>query len=120
PPSRFKANVNFQPAGAPIPSAYAADTGAVFATHGALKYGWNSDATATARDRNSALSADQRFDTLVHMQYGGVNRTWELAVPNGKYQVHLVAGDAGYFDGNIYKINIEGLLAINTITTSAK
>jgi N-acetylneuraminic acid mutarotase len=38
-------------------------------------------------------SPDQRYDTIVHTQLYGT-RTWEIAVPNGQYSVHLVAGDA--------------------------
>ncbi len=66
-----------------------------------------------------SLSADQRYDTLNQMQYGGVNRFWEVAVPNGTYQVHLVAGDPNYFTGNIYKINVENAPAINGTPTAS-
>jgi hypothetical protein len=115
----FSAQINFQPAAVPVPAGYLVDSGAVFGAKGSLQYGWSSDASAVARDRDSVLSLDQRYDTLVHMQYGGINRFWDLAVPNGTYQVHLVAGDANYFTGNIYKISVEGTLAINATPTSA-
>ena len=92
----------------------------MYGKHGAPTYGWNSDATAVTRDRDSSLSTRPGYDTVTHMQYGGVNRFWEMVVPNGTYQVHLVAGDPNYFDGNIYKINIESTLAINATPTSAK
>jgi hypothetical protein len=119
PSNLFSAKINFQPATVPVPAGYLVDSGAVYGARGSLQYGWNSDASSVARDRDSTLSLDQRYDTLVHMQYGTTNRFWELAAPNGTYQVHLVAGDAGYFTGNIYKISIEGTLAINATPTSS-
>ena len=42
---------------------------------------------------------------------------WELAVPNGAYQVRLSAGDAGYYD-SVYKLNAEGVLAGSGTPTS--
>ena len=47
------------------------------------------------RHRNTPASPDQRYDTLVHTQLYGT-RTWELAVPNGQYNVHIVGGDPDY------------------------
>ena len=55
-------------------------------------YGWNADNTAQARDRNSARSPDQAYDTLTHMQRpANPNAVWEIALPNGTYSVRLVA-----------------------------
>jgi hypothetical protein len=81
-----------------------------------LTYGWNADCSATMRDRNASNSPDQRYDTLVQMQLGGTY-TWEIAVPNGTYQVHIVAGDPSYY-GNTININAEGVLAVTGSTTS--
>jgi hypothetical protein len=50
------------------------------------------------------------------MQHFGV-RTWDLAVPNGTYSVHLASGDAKYID-SVYKVNVEGILAINGTPTT--
>jgi hypothetical protein len=46
------------------------------------------------------------------------NAVWEIAVPNGTYSVHLAAGDPAFFD-SVYRINVEGVLAINGTPTSA-
>src|SRR5207247_9121660 len=70
-----------------------------------LSYGWSGDNTTQSRDRNSASSPDQRYDTLV--EFNG--KTWELAVPNGIYLVHMVAGDPRYYDSN-YMISAEGVV----------
>ena len=61
--------VNMQPAGTPVPAGYAPDTGAVYAKRASgLSYGWNADNSSAMRDRNSSLSADQRYDTLAFLQ----------------------------------------------------
>jgi len=105
-------SVNFQPADAPVPAAMVADSGAAFANRGnGYTYGWNADNTATTRDRNSSLSADQRYDSLIHMQKNGAF-VWEMALENGDYKVHIVSGDAGYTD-SVYKVAAEGVLTVN-------
>ena len=51
--------INFQPAGAPIPTRYAADTGEVFGLRSnGWSYGWSSDHTTVARDREAAVSTN--------------------------------------------------------------
>src|SRR5205823_4712920 len=67
-------------------------------------------------DRNAI--PEQRYDTFIHTQAYGV-RTWEAAVPNGQYTVHLVAGDPSFYD-SVYKINVEGVLTVNGTPTGAK
>lgn len=107
--------INFQPAGAPTPSGYLADSGQVFGLHsGGLTYGWNQSISSATRDRN--VNPDQRLDTLVHTQLYGV-RTWDISVPNGQYSVHLVAGDPSFID-SVYKINVEGVLTVNGTPSS--
>jgi hypothetical protein len=112
----FSANVNFQPASAPTFPGYLVDAGAAFGDRGnGFSYGWSQDATATPRDRNNPLSPDQRYDTLIHMW----TMTWEIAVPNGTYNVHAVVGDATYTDVNS-KLTAEGVLAIDGVTSAGK
>jgi hypothetical protein len=103
----------------PLPAGYLADTGAVFGDRGnGLSYGWNADNSSTARDRNSPRSPDQRYDTLEQMQKPiNPHAVWEIAVPNGTYRVRIVAGDASFID-SVYKISVEGLLAINGTPTA--
>ena len=111
--------VNFAPAGAAVPAGYVADTGSAFgARAGGLSYGWNADNAANARDRNAAGSPDQRYDTLNHMQKPGGATTWELAVPNGTYTVHVVAGDPVNTDST-YRIAVEGTVAAAGTPTAA-
>jgi N-acetylneuraminic acid mutarotase len=110
--------INFQPAGSAVPERYLADSGQPFgARANGFTYGWNADNSANTRDRNSSLSVDQRYDTLIHMQRDG-KFSWEIAVPNGTYTVRIVAGDAGFYDGT-FRTNVEGVLAVNASPTSA-
>ena len=73
------------------------------------------------RDRNSALSPDQRYDTMTHLQKPeNPDAVWEIAVPNGAYVVRAVGGDAAYFDG-VFRTTAEGVLTVNgSPSTSAR
>jgi glucose/arabinose dehydrogenase/PKD repeat protein len=105
--------INFQPAGSPVPSGYAADSGLVFgARGGGLSFGWNA-ANDNTRDRDSAASPDQRYDTLDHMQKpSNPNASWELAVANGSYDVHVVMGDPSNLDSD-FELNVEGVKVVS-------
>jgi glucose/arabinose dehydrogenase len=113
------ARLNFQPAGAPVPSGYLKADGSTYRTRGnGFTYGWNA-ANGTGKDRNSALSPDQRYDTLIHMQKpANPDAVWELAVPNGSYRVHLVSGDPSQVN-SVFKVNVEGTPAVDGRPTSA-
>jgi probable HAF family extracellular repeat protein len=115
----FSATVNFAPAGAPVPTGYVADTGAPYGTRGGLTYGWNIDNRANARDRNAAGSPDQRYDTFNHLQKPGGATRWELAVPNGRYLVHVVAGDPSAVDST-YRLTVEGQPAVSGTPNAAQ
>ena len=111
--------INFQPASAAVPAGYLADGGSVFGNRGnGYSYGWNIVNTANARDRNSTRSLDQRYDTLNLTQKSGGGSVWEIAVPNGSYQVLVVAGDASNFN-SAYQLNVEGVLTVSGTPTTA-
>lgn len=110
-------NVNFQPDGVSVPTGYRVDTGAAYGRRAnGFTYGWNVDNRANTRDRN--VHPDQRYDTLNHMQRGG-SRRWEIAVPNGRYVVRVVAGDPSYFDG-YFHTNVENVKAIDAAPSSGR
>ena len=75
--------VNFQPASAPVPSQYLPDGGLVYGSRGnGQTYGWTRANGLFTRDRNSALSPDQRYDTMAHLQKSeNPDAVWEIAVP---------------------------------------
>lgn len=101
-----------------MPGGYQKDDGAAYGARGnGYTYGWNVDNTANGRDRNAANSPDQRYDTLNHMQKAGGGSAWEMAVSNGAYTVRVVAGDPSNYD-SVYKINVEGVLAVDGTPTS--
>jgi uncharacterized repeat protein (TIGR03806 family) len=116
----FSAKINFQPATAPTVAGWQVDAGLVYAARGnGLTYGWNADNAETLRDRN--LLSDQLRDTLIHLQKSTrPDAVWEIAVPNGTYQVVAVSGDPGHFD-SVFRTTAEGTLIINgTPTTGSR
>jgi glucose/arabinose dehydrogenase len=84
----FPIRINFQLAGAPTPAGYVADTGLLFGPRNGASFGWNIDHSDLTRDRN--INGNQLLDTLCHFHAGGV---WEVAVPNGPYNVLASIGD---------------------------
>jgi hypothetical protein len=113
--------INFQPSTAFLPTGYLKDSGLAYSA--GRGYGWinqNSraplDISAYARDRN-VPNADQRIDTLLHMQFGNTpDAAWEYAVPNGTYSVTVSVGDVpsnrGVYDSK-HTIRVEGDTVIN-------
>ena len=58
-------------------------------------YGWNADNTGADPRSERGSVADQAYDTLTHLQKpANPNAVWEIAVPNGTYDVRIVSGDA--------------------------
>ncbi len=95
--------VNFQLAGATVPTRYLPDVGQVFGDRGGgLFYGWSSDHTDVSRDRG--VQPDQRLDTLIHFHQ---NQKWEFALPNGLYEVAVSIGDPQF--GSTHTLNVEGV-----------
>jgi hypothetical protein len=128
--------INFQPAGAPVPTGYSADTGAAYSATAAQ--GWVREDSLTssphvplavsANTRDRELVSDQLLDTFVHMQYPAagapptaviIPAAWELKVPDGDYTVLLSVGDAAANFDSVDRINVEGQVAIdNFVPTS--
>jgi hypothetical protein len=101
--------INFQLAGAPIPTRYLADTGQLFGLRdNGLTYGWSADHTDQSRDRG--LNLDQRLDTLIHFEIG---QSWEFQLVNGNYEVTVSIGDA-QFDST-HTLNVEGVNFWNAV-----
>ncbi len=101
-PGGVSAAVNFEQVATSTPAGYTSDIGAVFVA----PYGWDADNADNARTRTTGL--DYRYSTLNHLQRNG-DFTWEYAVANGTYAVHLVAGDPDHYGGTrVYSFDIEG------------
>jgi hypothetical protein len=106
----FTAQINFQPASVVAPEGYIVDSGLPFgkASNG-YSYGWTKDLSAFAVQRNNAASPDIRYDTAIMLVSGG---TWEMAVPNGMYDVKIVAGTGGSNGSGTFaagKFSVEGV-----------
>jgi hypothetical protein len=112
PPPFQSIYVNFQPSGATPVANYLVDGGATYASRNGQTYGWNADHSGLSRDRG--VNTDQLLDTLIHFQLNGF---WEIAVPNGPYQVKVSIGDAG--NSSTHTINVEGVNYWNARSLSA-
>jgi glucose/arabinose dehydrogenase/PKD repeat protein len=115
----FAAKVSFRPAASAVPAGYVGDAGAAYgARGGGLTYGWNGDNSAATRERNSAASPDELRDGLIHLQKPELpNAQWEIAVPNGTYDVHVVSGDPDHFD-SVFRTNVEGVPVVSGTPTT--
>lgn len=115
--STFSAKINFQPAAVAVPAGHLVDCGETYGLRANSRtYGWNA-ATPDTRDRD--LAGDQRFDTLIHLQKpANPNARWEIAVPNGTYDVTVMSGDAKHID-SVYRTSVEGTLAVSATPTTA-
>ena len=103
-------HVNFQPAGT-VPAGYTADTGVAFDGIS----GWTDvngnplDMTANSRIRNSTVSPDKRYDTLIVMQGQSGQLTpgrWTTPLTNGTYDVTVGVGDATAVN-SVYEITAQ-------------
>ena len=145
-PTAIDVKVNFNAEDGEQPSGYLLDFGQAYGLRtradqasSTYSYGWVEAADGTTpldlsggqrgngRDRGTSQT-DQRLNTLVHMQaddivadgdsFSGVavEGVWEIAVPNGTYQVTVAAGDPNANDyakdPEVHAINVEGVQAI--------
>jgi beta-glucanase (GH16 family) len=108
----FDASFDFGPAAEPAIAGYFPDHGAVFGQRNGLEYGWTAKETHHARLRHSKLAADPRYDGLIAF---GPGQSWELAVPDGSYQVAIALGDANTTAG-LHEVEVEGE-AVSFIST---
>ena len=134
----FTTQVNFQDEDTTPPANYFADFGQPYAERtgpdqgDGLSYGWvdpetgvpvdlaNAD-NGAGRNRTSTGQGDLRLATLIHMDYpvdddGSLRYprgSWEIAVPNGTYEVTVAVGDANPgADPEEHAINVEGVEAV--------
>jgi beta-galactosidase len=105
------ARVNFQPQGVQVPDGYVPDYGLIFDNRGnGFSYGWDVDDSANDYVRD--VMSDLRYDTGTVLAAPAGGQVWQIAVPNGLYDIHLVCGDPSYFD-SINQVAVEGVLAVS-------
>lgn len=111
----FPVNISFQPASFPMQTGYIGDFGNTYASRGnGYTYGWNTSHTG----RTFAYSPLPGWEYIWGAQWSviemlpGASTKWEIAVPNGSYNVFIVA--AGYdCQGTLQQIKVEGTLVVN-------
>lgn len=104
------ASINFQELDTTPPAGFLADEGRVFGNRdNGFSYGWLNSNTNNARTRGGSLPLEQR--TFNHMQRNG-SFTWEIAVPNGDFEVCIMVGDPDYYNST-YRINVEDRLVVD-------
>jgi hypothetical protein len=121
----YYAKINF---GGAVPG-YFTDTGVAYGANGGtgvpstFQFGWTDTSgvpttnTHNQRNRNSTLSPDERYDTLVKTLNLGA-RNWQITVPAGQYKVRMVGGDPTSPSGIVFKLTINGVSMIDGSTTS--
>ena len=123
----YSTRINFQDNSFTPPSNYIADIGLAYgARSNGLEYGWidpatrlPADNTAQARGADRGVtetSSDEnkllRSLNMLNRINNNVPRDWEIALPNGTYQVELAAGDPDYLDSR-HTIRAEGVIVID-------
>jgi hypothetical protein len=111
-------NVDFlTAASSSIAPGYIADVGSTYGLkRNGFTYGWDQSNENNAADRNSALAPDDRYDTVNYLAPSG---RWAIAVPNGRYSVRVVAGNALASDA-ILRIDVEGVRAIQSTASPSQ
>ncbi|PXF56579.1 MAG: hypothetical protein C4B58_12915 [Deltaproteobacteria bacterium] len=91
--------INFQPSNAEVPEGFLPDSG--YSYDEERGYGWNGRGRLHTYDRNSHRSPDQQHDTVMYIY---LYQQWEMAVPDGTYEVTVSIGDARR---SIYRQNVQ-------------
>ncbi len=119
-------HVNFTSTSGDAVSGYLADTGLAYGPRGdGLSFGWSRNDTADGVDRNAGNAPDELQDSFHDMHGLGANNVfWRIALPDGTYSVHLIAGDSSD-TSSLYSINVGaaspgGTPAIRGKATAAK
>jgi hypothetical protein len=129
--------INFQSQITPVPAGYLSDFGEPYALRtganqggGTLTYGWVAAGSTTpcnaiteGRLRNTPAAQTVLLRSFVHMEYQVMcnpteGNAWEMAVPNGFYNVEVSVGDSEFFN-SVHRINVEGLNIINFVPPAA-
>lgn len=108
------ARINFQAETTSTPFGWASSSGELFGDRvWELRYGWLS-APGTSRTRGDSRSPDVRYDSLTHTR----DAVWEIELPDGDYDVRVVAGDPSHTDSH-HSFFVEDTHIINGGPTSS-
>ena len=129
--------VNFSNSATAAPAGYLKDYGLPYSRQAGYTYGWVTagghdpvDLSENGRNRNPFPDVNTVLETLMHMQFADVspNQTnvpdgaWEMALPNGFYEVAVTAGDYGSegLRGTTHVINAESRSVVYEPATYGK
>jgi hypothetical protein len=104
--------INFQPASAATVSGYQIDSGAVYASHAGLSYGWTLSETASAVQRNK--NSNELLDTNIGITTGA---KWQIGLANGTYTVTFSVGDSSLATTNT--VRLQGVTQLNAVKLAA-
>ncbi|WP_218127111.1 malectin domain-containing carbohydrate-binding protein [Catalinimonas alkaloidigena] len=119
--------INFGDAANASVTGYLPDFGQAYGDRGnGYTYGWISTTTGApvsleGQGRRRTNTSDARLATLIHMDHPSTPPTgyWELALPNGTYQVTVAVGDGNVSSTpEIHRINAEGITLIDNFAPS--
>jgi N-acetylneuraminic acid mutarotase len=114
--SGFSASIDFQPAALPAPTGALIDDGAIFGDRGnGFTYGWNGRKPAPVRHQQTPRlgnGPDSRYDNFAVLQPHGVGSAWQIAVPDGRYTVEIVAGAPQAYPAR-YEVLVNGSVALS-------
>ena len=111
----YAANFNFQPGGPATPAGYTPDFGRSFGWQFGKQSGWNANNSGQVVETRTG--ADNLHDTYAKIGAAGGASRWEVAVPNGTYNVKIVAGDANAYNAR-YAFKVEGNTVLDKTPTS--
>ena len=128
----FNLKVGFLRENGVLPSGYLSDNGKVYGDRGnGYSYGWSMDISEFMRDRsqsvdgfgspNAIAAPDHRYEVMACFDHYKMKQPafWEMAVPNGRYKVHVVMGDPMNFD-SVFALDVEGVLTVDAIPDTKK
>jgi len=112
PPAFVPVALKFKSASAPDVSGFASDTGEVYGARGnGYAYGWSVSHTNRGFYREFIAGYGWAFPFWSRIDMLPGRAVWEIAVPNGSYEVQVMAG--GCNNGGVtQRVSLEGVLAL--------
>jgi hypothetical protein len=108
--------INFQPRSVAVPSGYLRDSGDVYGNRGnGYSYGWNRSHTSRTYYYEPFAWTPNPYWSNIFM-LAGTGTSWEIALPNANYEVHIAAG--GWQSANVLqRITAEGVVIVDAVGT---
>lgn len=119
--SPFTTHIKFTSPATPgqAPPGFLTDTGQAFGPKaGGLTFGWNVDNSPNMIERVGAPADALHSGFALLQAASNSNASWSIAVPNGVYRVHLLAGDPAS-TGTRERLQVNGVTALAGVTRPA-